>query len=162
MVHLCVDSHCGEQDILQFIRTLHPTKVYSQTQEAERSLVDVPTETSSPEQITDRACSRGEAMEMAMRNAVIAHLVICILVLAYLTVIGRGGGILIGFGIAAVLASTIPFLVLPIAAAIGFLVHLGCQRTRLPVPLLIRTLVILFEVTLLAWIIVLITLWGRF
>lgn len=123
--------------------------------------MNVSSEITQPEPIVDAPCSRGEAMELAMRNAVIAHLVICVLVLAYLTVIGQSGGILIGLGIAAVLASAIPFLVLPIAAAVGFLVHLGCRGTGLPVPMLIRTLVILFEVTLLGWIIVLVTIWGQ-
>jgi len=119
-------------------------------------------ENSSPEPTLDQACSRGEAMELAMRIAVISHLLICVVLLAYLAIIGRGGGILYAFGIAAVLASTIPFLVLPIAAAIGFLVHLCCHGTRISVPLLIRSLVILLEVALLGWILVITTLWGQF
>lgn len=118
-----------------------------------------PSEISS-EPVGEAPCNRGEAMELAMRTGVISHLVLCILVLAYLATIGKGLGILVGLGIAAVLASAIPFLVLPVAAAVGFFVHLGLHGTRLSVPLMIRMVVVLLELTLLGWIMVLVIVWG--
>ncbi len=94
-------------------------------------------------------------MELAIRTAVIAHLVVCILSLALLASLEGGLGVLLGFGVAAGLAAAIPFIVLPVAAAIGFLTHLGFQGTRVSIPVLVRTLVILFEASLFGWIVVL-------
>jgi hypothetical protein len=98
-------------------------------------------------------CSRGEAMEMAIRTAVIAHLVICLLALFGLAGYLGVAGVWIGLGIAAVLAAAIPFIVLPVAAAIGFFTHLAFHRTQLPIPTVVRVLVILFEASLLVWVV---------
>ena len=96
-------------------------------------------------------CSRGEAMEMAIRTGVIAHLGICLLVLFVLAAYLGSAGVWIGLGIAALLAAAIPFIVLPGAAAIGFVTHMVFHRTQLPIPTLVRVLVILFEASLLGW-----------
>ena len=101
-------------------------------------------------------CSRTEAMELAIRTAVVAHLVICVLSLALLATLDGGPGILLGVGVAAGLAAVIPFVVLPIAAAIGFFSHLAFRQTLVSIPGLVRILVILFEVSLFGWIVVLI------
>ena len=100
-------------------------------------------------------CGRTEAMELAIRTAVVAHLVVCILSLALLASLDGRWGVLWGFGVAGGLAAAIPFVILPVAAAIGFLTHLGFQGTRLSIPTLVRTLVILFEASLFGWVVVL-------
>ncbi len=93
-----------------------------------------------------------------MRTAVVAHLIVCVLSLALLATLHRGLGIFVGFGVAAALASAIPFIILPIAAAIGFFTHLVLNGTRVSIPVLVRVLVILFEATLFGWIVVLIVM----
>jgi hypothetical protein len=95
---------------------------------------------------------------MAIHTAVVAHLIVCVLSLALLAAVHNGAGILLGIGIAAVMASAIPFVVLPVAAAIGFLTHLVFQGTGASIPGLVRGLVILFEATLFGWIVFLIIL----
>ena len=103
-------------------------------------------------------CSRMDAMELAMRTAVVAHLIVCVLSLALLATLHSGLGVFVGFGVAAALASAIPFVILPVAAAIGFFTHLVLNGMRVSIPLLVRIIVILFEATLFGWIVVLIFL----
>ena len=103
-------------------------------------------------------CSRGEAMELAIRTAVIAHLGICLVALFGLACSMGAGGIWLGLGVAAILAAAIPFLVLPMAAATGFLLHLAFHRTQLPIPTLVRVIVILFEASLMGWLVFIVLL----
>jgi hypothetical protein len=103
-------------------------------------------------------CSRAEAMELAMRMAVVVHLLVCILALLVLATVLGPSGVWIGLGIAAILACAIPFVVLPAAAAIGFLTHLAFHRTELSIPMLVRVLVVLFEASLLGWLILLVVM----
>jgi hypothetical protein len=95
-------------------------------------------------------CSRGEAVEMAIQTGVIAHLVICLLAPFGLATYGAAG-LWAGFGISCVLAAAIPFVLVPVTAAIGFFTHLTFHRTQVPIPTLVRVLVILFEASLLGW-----------
>ena len=113
----------------------------------------------STDHSTDAPCSRSEAIELAIRTAMIAHPAVCLLSLAFLATSDPDWGIVVGLGIAAVLACAFPFLVLPIAAAVGYFVQLGFQGTRVSVPILVRTLVILGEALLFGGIVVLTILW---
>lgn len=101
-------------------------------------------------------CDRGEAMEVAIHAGVIGHIVVCVLCLTAMTMLKGGPGILLGLGLVALLAVTVPFLVVPAAAVIGFLTHLAFHRTEVSVPLMARVLVALFEATILGWIVLLI------
>jgi hypothetical protein len=58
-----------------------------------------------------------------------------------------------GFGITGILAAAIPFVIVPATAAIGFFAHLIFHRTQVPIPTLVRVLAILFEASLLGWIV---------
>lgn len=98
-------------------------------------------------------CSRGEAVEMAIQTGVIAHLVICLLVPFGLAAYVGDAGLWAGLGITGMLAAAIPFIIVPATAAIGFFAHLIFHRTQVPIPMLVRVLVILFEASLLGWIV---------
>lgn len=100
-------------------------------------------------------CGRSEAMELAIRAGVIAHIVVCVLCLTAMTMLEGGPGILLGLGLVALLACAVPFVVLPASAVIGFLTHLAFHRTQVSVPLMARVLVILFEASILGWIVIL-------
>jgi hypothetical protein len=102
--------------------------------------------------------SRIEMMELAIRTALVAHLIVAILALIGLAAYMGEAGLWFGLAIAAVFATGIPFLVLPVAAAIGFFTHLAFHRTQLPIPTLVRVLTILFEASLLVWIILIVML----
>lgn len=98
-------------------------------------------------------CSRAEAVELAIRTSVVAHLIVCALVVAVMSSMAGASGVLVGLGIAAGLAVAIPFVVIPVAAAIGFLTHLIFRSWELPLPRLIRILVILFELSIFGWVV---------
>lgn len=95
-------------------------------------------------------------MELAVRTCVIAHLIFCVLTLLLLAVVLGPAGVVVGLGVAAFLAFAIPFIVLPVAAAIGFFSHMAFHGTGMSLPTLIRILVILFEATLFGWVLVMV------
>ncbi len=100
-------------------------------------------------------CSRGEAVEMAIQTGVIAHLVICLLAPFALAAYVGAAGLWAGLGITGMLAAAIPFVIVPVTAAIGFFTHLIFHRTQVPIPTLVRVLVALFEASLLGWVVLL-------
>lgn len=102
--------------------------------------------------------SRTEAIELAIRTAIFAHLVTCVLSLGLMATLEGRPGVFWGLGAAAVLAAAFPFVVLPIAAAIGFFTHLAFQGTLVSIPFLVRILVILLEVSIFGWIVVLMSM----
>jgi len=100
------------------------------------------------------ACfGRADAIDLAIRTALFSHLVVAVLTLALLACLKSGAGILAGLGVAALMTSTIPFIVLPAATAIGYLTHLLFQQTQVSIHKLIIVLSILFEVTFFGWVV---------
>lgn len=113
---------------------------------------------SEDEALTPVPLSRLEAMELAIRTAVIAHLILCVLSLLVMAMVLEQG-LFVGLAVAAAMAFAIPFIVLPVAAVIGIVAHLAFHGTRLSLPVLIRTLVVLFDTTLFGWLVILILTW---
>jgi len=100
-------------------------------------------------------CSRAEAIEIAVWTILFGHVVVCVLTLTLLATLFSGAGVWLGIGAVALLAMAIPFVILPIGALIGVVSHKLFNGTSVSVEFFARSVSIVFELHLFAWIVVL-------
>jgi hypothetical protein len=103
-------------------------------------------------------CSRAEAIGTGIWAILFSHLIVCLLAVGFFATRYEAGGVWLGLGIAAGLAAAIPFVVLPVGAAIGLLAHVLFDGTRHSVEGITCLAAIFFEANVIGWVIM-VTIW---
>jgi len=99
-----------------------------------------------------------DAVETAVVVAMVAHLLLCFIVVLSMALMSDADSRMLSLMIGAGLAISLPVVVIPAAVSIGMLAHVMFSESAMSVSAMTCLLTLLFEASLLGWMIYLVSL----